>query len=71
LRMHCNMYQYTSGLCFVFFNCCHGCCLKIIFSIFQVHGHTSCMTEAEKYQGNLYRGPKKVCLCLFSSNILP
>ncbi|KAF8837687.1 hypothetical protein BDN67DRAFT_956306 [Paxillus ammoniavirescens] len=29
-------------------------------------GHTSCITEAEKYQKSLYKGPKNVCPCLWS-----
>ncbi|KAH9058791.1 hypothetical protein EDB87DRAFT_1563747, partial [Lactarius vividus] len=34
----------------------------------QWKGHTSCITEAEKYQKSLYKGPKRVCsrVLLFS-----
>jgi cell growth-regulating nucleolar protein len=46
---------------------CHGgfdCidCSTTFNSPAEYKGHTSCISEAEKYQKGLYKGPKMVCI---------
>ena len=34
---------------------------QILHRVLMSRSHTSCVSEAEKYQGALYKGVKKVC----------
>jgi cell growth-regulating nucleolar protein len=57
------------------FNRCHYAqfsCIdcSVSFQGVEYRSHTSCISEAEKYQKALYRGPKKVCTA-FDTNICP
>ncbi|TEB28480.1 hypothetical protein FA13DRAFT_1633181, partial [Coprinellus micaceus] len=38
-------------------------CSKSFNSSAEWKGHTSCISEAEKYQGALYKGPKVCYIC--------
>lgn len=41
-------------------------CIKSNCLLTYFRGHTSCISEAEKYQGALYKGTKKVCIVFLS-----
>ena len=40
-------------------------CSKTFNTPADYKGHTSCITEAEKYEKSLYKGPKTVRFCYF------
>jgi hypothetical protein len=49
------------GQCHASFTCID--CSATFAGPSQWKGHTTCITEAEKYQKSLYKGAKKVCVC--------